>query len=615
MRNNEVRNEEHDPKKIQHSSPEYQLLEKNGFVIDQNQPYLILIDRFPVFTRWGMLIAAGIMSRFEGFAGVRSELPISFWFMAFIFNILISIYWLRFRGVFANSVRWLILADLIQTASLVNISGGYESFYFINFILVMAEVSLFFPWRKALSYVFGIVLLEVFSMLFRKIPGQEKFAAYLVTGKFMLSIFTGTLLTVFGELLRREKAATEINSRSLSQITALNEVLLRLNENSLNLERLFTTILQAIHIDSDIAFSMILLQASNENTWDVVACELNTGCIGGKRVGLHIDCSVPFRFIDLDPAYIASMLPLPVLPQVIGIPMIMPEQQKSCILIIGKQTSKPFPVDKEAFLRGLAQESSMALRNAYLFAQEKEHVERMRKFEETQSTFFSAIGHELKTPLTVLKILLPSLKGSSRLSSALQKEIEESFELNVEKLEVLIADWMESSRLEAGAVNLYKQPIDFERLSENVIAQMKTFASQKQIHMTLESDNDLHKVQGEYRYLEKVLSNLVLNAIKFAPDKSKITITLQNEKTETKICVRDSGPGVPEALRERIFEKFFSAAKDDALKGSGLGLFVCKEIVNMHGGRIWEEDNPEGGGIFCFTLPNSSEEELHGQYA
>jgi signal transduction histidine kinase len=103
--------------------------------------------------------------------------------------------------------------------------------------------------------------------------------------------------------------------------------------------------------------------------------------------------------------------------------------------------------------------------------------------------------------------------------------------------------------------------------------------------------------------IDHVITNLLVNAIKFSPPDSAISITLHPEDTVMRACVEDEGPGIPKDERERIFDKFYSVAAGKTSGGAGLGLYICRELVHKHGGRIWVEERPGSGSRFCFTLP------------
>ena len=570
---------------------------------------LALTNRLLVFIRWAVIIANGVMSSFAGFGGSTLALPMAVWLAAVAYNLPISFFVWRRQPLANGQGKWLLWADLTQATLAVVLTGGYRSFYFVLFLLAMTELALAYPWRAALSAALAISALEIAAMMLGEFPASEPFAAYLVAGKFILSVLVGGLVTVFGELLRREEAARADAARSAAQMAALNDVLVQLSESSLNLEGTLAAILRGTHLLSDIAVSLVLLPDLPQDTWRVAACDSDRHCVGEHINGLEVDKFAQPFFTALAPHSLPPFAAADGLAQIASISLRTPDGEVSGLLIAGWQGPHSLNDDERAFLQALAQEAGMALRNARLFAQEQEHVARLKRFEQLQSTFFSAIGHELKTPLTVLKMLAPSLSQWTDLPAGTQAEIVETFRQNLNRLETLIADWLESARLEAGAVRLYRQPVDLVRLSQHVIDELSPLMARRQQKATLRVDTDLPVIHGDHRRLEQVLSNLVGNAIKFAPPNSVIGVRLQCMGDSVQICVEDAGLGVPLSERERIFDKFSTTVENRALAGTGLGLFVCRQLVQLHGGRIWVQDQPGGGSRFCFTLPCQSEED------
>ncbi len=567
-----------------------------------------LADRLLVLVRWAIILASGAMSRFDGFGGGTFALPTAVWFATLAYNLPISSYVWRRQPLMNGRGKWLLWADLTQAVLTVVLTGGYRSFYFVLFLLAITELALAYPWRVAFSAALGISGLEIAAMMLGGFPDGESFAAYLVAGKFVLSVLVGGLVTVFGELLRREEIARTIAAHNLAQVTALNRLLIQLGESSLNLERTLSATLHGTHLLSDVTTSLILLPDETEESWQVAACDSGRHCIGERIRGLKTDSPTPALFTVLAPNALPSFAATDGLAQVTSIPLRTSDGDVAGVLVVGWKEQHEISEEEQAFLQSLAQEAGMALRNARLYAQEQEHVAHLKRFEELQSTFFSAIGHELKTPLTVLKTLAPSLSQWAALPAGTQTEIVETFTQNLDRLETLIADWLESARLEAGAVKLYWQPVDMVRLSQHVLDELAPLLARKQQKAAFQADAEMPKIRGDHRRLEQVLSNLVGNAAKFAPPDSEVGVRLQVVDGSIQVCVEDAGPGVPQSERERIFDKFYTLVENQALGGAGLGLFVCRQLIQLHGGSIWMEERPGGGSRFCFTLPSRSEE-------
>lgn len=571
---------------------------------------IALVDRLLVFARWVIILASGAMSLFDGFGGGTFAFPKAVWLAAIAYNLPISFYVWRHQPLMNGRGKWLLWADMAQAALAVSLTGGYRSFYFVLFLLTLTELALAYPWRFALTAMFGISGVEIVAMTLGEFPAGEPFAVYLVVGKFTLTLLVGGLVIILGELMRREESARQDASRSARQAAALNSVLIQLGESVLNLECTLAATLEGARLLYNAAFGLILLPDSVEGAWRVAACDSKHDCAGERVSGLTSEQLSQSSFALAASKSVLPFMATGRLAQTIGFPLRAPDGMIAGVLIVGWDEPHASNDDALALLQSLARAAAMVLRNARLYAQEREHVARLKRFEQLQSTFFSAIGHELKTPLTVLKTLASSLLQWNDLSASAQAEIAETFTQNLDRLEILIADWLESARLEAGAVKLYRQPVDMVRLSQRVLDELSPLMARKQQKSTLHADTNLPAIQGDHRRLEQVLSNLVGNAVKFAPPNSEIDVQLQHAGDSIQVCVEDAGPGVPLSKRERVFDKFYTTVENQALAGAGLGLFVCRELVQLHGGRIWMEDRPGGGSRFCFTLPRMSEENL-----
>lgn len=246
----------------------------------------------------------------------------------------------------------------------------------------------------------------------------------------------------------------------------------------------------------------------------------------------------------------------------------------------------------------------LAQRNARLYALEQAQVQALQRFEAARSTFFSTVAHELKTPLTVLKTLSLSQLDLPNIPPAVLAEVSEATDQNLLRIETLINDMLEVTRLEAAAVTLRPHALDLAQHAERFVAGMRSPVQRKNRQIQLALAPGLPPVWADAKRVDQVLVNLVNNAVKFAPPASVVELRVAPAgEQEVRVCVLDRGPGVPPGERDRIFDKFYTKSADKALTGLGLGLFICRELVRLHGGRIWLEDRDGGGSCFCFTLP------------
>ncbi len=438
-------------------------------------------------------------------------------------------------------------------------------------------------------------------------PGYrwESLPVVILAAKSFVLLALGALVTLFSNQLQREAAGRRQAALAAARTTALNEIFLRLAAGSLEPDQILATILDGIRILPAVAFSLVLLPDAAPDFWRVAASTTARHPIGEKVADLN------WQRFDQPLFSVGAGAPAPLPDFVAGdnlvrldcIRLDSPAGQPLGLIVMGQPHNRPLPEEDRAFLRTLAMESGLALRNANLYAREQEQVARLRQFEERQSVFFSAIGHELKTPLTVLKTLTPALRQWPELLPETQTEITETIEQNLARLETLVTDLLEGSRLEANAIALHHRPINLTRRVRRVLSGLAPLLNRKQQQVSLMVSPDLPQVWADGRRVEQIVSNLMNNAAKFGPANSTIEVELLKKGAEVQVGVMDAGPGVPPAERERIFDKFYIAAPDKALAGVGLGLFICRELVRLHNGRIWLEERPGGGSRFCFTLP------------
>jgi PAS domain S-box-containing protein len=230
-------------------------------------------------------------------------------------------------------------------------------------------------------------------------------------------------------------------------------------------------------------------------------------------------------------------------------------------------------------------------------------ITRFREADELKSTFISVISHELKTPVALIKGYADTLMREDAKWD--RKTTQESLGVileETERLNQLIDNLLDASRLQAGALSLEMDQVALDVLAERVAARFRT---QTDIHeISTRFPDDLPAVYGDAARLEQVLNNLLSNAIKYSPDGGEIEISGRALPNEVVVTVSDHGVGIPLEEQPRIFESFFrgAQARRQSTPGAGLGLFLVKAIVEAHGGRIWVESDLGKGAAFSFAL-------------
>jgi signal transduction histidine kinase len=181
---------------------------------------------------------------------------------------------------------------------------------------------------------------------------------------------------------------------------------------------------------------------------------------------------------------------------------------------------------------------------------------------------------------------------------------------NTERLNILVNDLLDISRIEAGRVTLAPQPLDLRDVAEDVLADIlrRSQEENKPMAISLEAPKELPRVFGDSERVRQILDNLVDNAYHYTPTDGQIQVRVHvNSRNEVQVDVSDSGVGIASEDQERVFERFFRGEHPLVLAtpGTGLGLPIVKQLVEMHHGRIWMKSNgvPGQGSTFSFTLP------------
>jgi DNA-binding response OmpR family regulator/signal transduction histidine kinase/CHASE3 domain sensor protein len=235
----------------------------------------------------------------------------------------------------------------------------------------------------------------------------------------------------------------------------------------------------------------------------------------------------------------------------------------------------------------------------------------LRAVERLKSDFVALVSHELRTPLTAIQGCVQSLLAGGEADPTRTREFLRIIAEQGDRLQELIDNLLSLSQVEAGALRLRRELAQPEQLIQGVLRQLRDRLSRLRLQSAIEPG--LPAVSADPRRIEQVLFNLLDNARKFAPPGSVITIHAVQDNDTVTIGVRDQGPGVPAAERERIFDRFYQLEQPSTrnVGGSGLGLAICKAIVEAHGGRIWVAQASGGGADFVFSLPAMPIAETH----
>ena len=270
--------------------------------------------------------------------------------------------------------------------------------------------------------------------------------------------------------------------------------------------------------------------------------------------------------------------------------------------VLGVRPPDPHTFDAPAqrnLLETFANQTALALERAQL-ADEAHEAELRVEAERLKSSLLSSVSHDLRTPLATITGTASLLLGTdTHVDDATRRELLESVRDEAGRLNRLVENLLAMTRLESGALPLRR---DWHPIEEVVGAAIRRLdkALSGRVHVRLAADLPL--VLMDDVLVEQVLMNLLDNALKYTPAGTPIRIEATASAGRITVEIADRGPGLRPGDEERVFEKFYRGAGASA-RGAGLGLAICKAIVEAHGGRVWAHTLPEGGVAFFFTLP------------
>ncbi len=239
-------------------------------------------------------------------------------------------------------------------------------------------------------------------------------------------------------------------------------------------------------------------------------------------------------------------------------------------------------------------------------------VTREREIDRMKDDFISLVSHELRTPLAAIKGATDNLlDGIAGRLNTTQNECLMITQRNIDRLGRLISDLLDVSRIEAGKIQLNKEKTNMNNLINDTLKLFQQPAKDKNIKLEVSLPPEPPQLNVDPDKITQVITNLIGNAMKFTPSGGSITLAAYIFESSLQVDVVDTGIGIPQKDLDRVFDKFYQVSGLDnkmKAKGTGLGLPICKGIVEKHGGKIWAESEPGQGSKFSFVLPLNQKE-------
>jgi len=272
-------------------------------------------------------------------------------------------------------------------------------------------------------------------------------------------------------------------------------------------------------------------------------------------------------------------------------------------LVASTQTPRSFTDEDVECIELLAAHAGVALQNAREFQLEREAVERMAELDGLKQDFLSTVSHELRTPLTV--ILGNGQTLATRwaiLEDDLRLELIQRLNANAQALDTIIADLLDFSRLEAGALEAHTHPFDLDRVLRHAAARLGSLFARHELSVDLEPEL---VVMTDASLIDRVVENLLSNASKHTRPGTEVRLEAKAEADTALVSVVDDGPGIsPDDLRH-VGERFFRGGDPNTrtTRGTGLGLALAKEVLRLHGTDLEVQSEIGRGSRFSFRLP------------
>jgi two-component system sensor histidine kinase KdpD len=301
------------------------------------------------------------------------------------------------------------------------------------------------------------------------------------------------------------------------------------------------------------------------------------------------------RDTDTLPAAKVRYLPLKTSRGVVGVLGVQPHD-----------TTKHLTTEQRLLMESFANQAALAIERVRL-ADEAQQARLQIETEQLRNSLLSSVSHDLRTPLAAITGAASSLMDDeAELEPATRHEMAQAIYEEANRLNRLLRNLLDMTRLESGALQVNRESQPLEEVIGAALSRLEEALADRVVNIQL--PDDLPFVPIDSVLIEQVFINLLENALKYTPPDRPIDLSASTDGTVVILAVADHGPGLPVGDEQRIFEKFYRARAAQNGSGVGLGLTICRGIIEAHGGRIWAENRSGGGAVFRFTLPIKVEE-------
>ncbi len=227
----------------------------------------------------------------------------------------------------------------------------------------------------------------------------------------------------------------------------------------------------------------------------------------------------------------------------------------------------------------------------------------LQKLDQTRSEFISLVSHQIRAPLTNMQGSVERMQTDCSATNSTCNRMFIILEQQISRLDHLVKDVLSAARIESGEITINAEPISILPTIHQVVDQFRARSSKRIVQVS--DKPGLPLILADRDRVIEILTNLLDNADKYSPQDKEVAIDIRTDQLEVTISVGDFGAGLPQNDLERVFDKFYRTDSTDSQTayGYGLGLYVCRNLIEAQGGKIWAENRKSGGAVFAFTLP------------
>jgi signal transduction histidine kinase len=286
----------------------------------------------------------------------------------------------------------------------------------------------------------------------------------------------------------------------------------------------------------------------------------------------------------------------------IAVPLVRSGRALGALGIRSYEPTTAYTEDDARMLALFADQAAAALTTVEAFGRQREAVEQLERLNRAKSEFVSIVSHEFRTPLTGIQGFSEMMRDEE-LTLDEMREYAGDINKDAQRLNRMIDEMLDLDRMESGRMTIHPERMDLNSVVEEAVDRVRPNAPNHTL--TLDLQSHLPQIQADRDRITQVASNLLNNAVKYSPTGGRITVTTRAEGDQLRLDVRDEGLGIPPEALETIFERYSrvdsQATKD--IPGTGLGLPIVRQIVQLHGGKVWAESELGRGSVFHVVLP------------